>query len=275
MAACAILNIPTVIAFQLVTEELSLGTVQFKLYHWARGRNQKWIAISENNRELLIKFFRVSKRDIALIYNGPVFRRDDNLINEKTNSNREVRIEIGISDSDIIILTVGRMNRQKGYSYIIPAIPHILKKHPNACFVWVGEGEDLSKLKLFLKEYDIKDRVNFLGYRNDIPRLLMASDLFLFPSLYEGGSSIALTEAMAFGLPIVASDASGIPEVVEDNVHGVLFKKADSCSLLVALDWALEHPEKMKEMALNANMRVKEFSSETMTDKTLRLIELM
>jgi len=272
MVACALLKIPTVVAFQLVKEELSIGKRQDKLCHWARGRNQKWIAISENNRELLTKLFRVIKNDIDLIYNGPFFKRDDNIINKKTSILLEVRKEIGLSDGDIIVLTVGRLHRQKGYSYIIPAIPHILKNHPNARFVWVGEGEQRNELKLLLKEYAIDDRVIFLGYRNDIPRLLMASNLFLFPTLFEGGSSIALTEAMEFGLPIVASRASGIPEVIEDNKHGVLFTKADSCSLLAALNWALDHPEKMDEMAIKASMRVKDFSSEKMTNKTLVLI---
>jgi len=244
-----------------------------KLFDWARKRNQRWIAISENNRKLLTKIFFVDKNDIDLIYNGPVFKCDDNLLNERTNIIQEVRKKMRLSGSDTIILTVGRLSRQKGYSYIIPAIPHILKKHPNTCFVWVGEGEQRSELNLLLDEYDIADRVIFLGYRDDIPKLLISSNLFLFPTLFEGGSSIALAEAMLFGLPIVASSASGIPEIVENNVHGVLFKKADSCSLLAALDWALDHPEKMADMATNASKRVKEFSREKMTYNTLGLIE--
>jgi glycosyltransferase involved in cell wall biosynthesis len=80
---------------------------------------------------------------------------------------------------------------------------------------------------------------------------------------------------MEFGLPIVASRASGIPEVIEDRVHGVLFRKADSCSLLAAVNWALDHPEEMAQMAVNSNLRVKEFSCEKMTNETLGLLETL
>jgi len=275
IAACAILNIPTVIAFQLVTEELSITDGQFRLINWARKRNQQWIAISDNNRGLLGKIFHVSKDDIALVYNGPVFCMDDSLKNRKKDITKEVRRELGFPDSDIIMLTVGRLHRQKGYSYLIPAIPHILRKHPDTRFVWVGEGEQRSELELLLKEYGVDHRVTLLGYRKDVPRLILASQLFLFPTLFEGGSSIALLEAMSYGLPIVASNASGIPEVVEESVHGVLFRTADSCSLQTAIDWALDHPEKMARMAVNAGKRVDAFSSEIMTEKTLGLVEKM
>ena len=275
IAACALLNFPAVIAFQLVTDELSVTDGQFRLMNWARKRNQQWIAISDNNRELLSKIFHVSKDDIVLVYNGPVFGKDDNLKNKKQDIIKEVRKELEFSDSDIIVLTVGRLHRQKGYSYLIPAIPHILKKHPNTRFVWVGEGEQRSELESLLKEYGVDHRVTLLGYRKDVPRLILAASIFLFPTLFEGGSSIALLEAMSYGLPIVASNASGIPEVVEDNVHGVLFRKADSCSLQAAIDWSLDHPEKMEEMAVSAGKRVKEFSNEIMSDKTLGLVEKM
>lgn len=275
MTACALLKIPAIVVFQLVAEGVGVGCKQLSLYHWARKRNQQWISISENNRELLSELFHLPKNDIALVYNGPCFSSDNDLKNCKTTISRDVRNELGLSCSDSIILTVGRLHQQKGYAYIIPAIPHILKKHPAIRFVWVGEGEQRSELESLVKEYEVESNVLFLGYRTDIPRLLLASDLFLFPTLYEGGSSMALLEAMEYCLPIVASGASGIPEVIEDTVHGLLFRKADSCSLLMALHQALDHPAKMEEMAVNASMRAKEFSYEKMTDNTLGLLDAL
>lgn len=275
MIACALLKIPTVVVFQLVAECGGIGGKQLLLYHWARKRNQQWISISENNRELLSELFHLSKSDIALVYNGPYFSGDNDLKNSKTTISRDVRCELGLLRSDRIVLTVGRLHKQKGFAYIIPAIPHILKKYPDIRFVWVGEGEQRSELESLVKEYEVENNVLFLGYRNDIPRLLLASDLFLFPTLYEGGSSMALLEAMEYCLPIVASGASGIPEVIEDAVHGILFRKADSCSLLMALHQALDDPEKMAAMAANASIRVKEFSCKKMTDNTLRLLDTL
>jgi glycosyltransferase involved in cell wall biosynthesis len=170
-----------------------------------------------------------------------------------------------------IILTVGRLEQQKGYDYLIPAIPHIVREFEDVWFIWVGEGQERDNLIKQLKDYRIAERVRLLGQRSDVPRLMKSADLFIFPTRYEG-HPFSLLEAMAHGLPVVTSSASGIPEIVETGVHGVLFREGDSCDLLEALRWALKHPSQMHEMAGKAKDRVLEFSEDRMVEQTLQVL---
>jgi glycosyltransferase involved in cell wall biosynthesis len=104
-----------------------------------------------------------------------------------------------------------------------------------------------------------------------VPLLLKSADLFVFPTHFEGGQSFAIAEAMAYGLPIVTSNASGIPEVIRDRTDGLLFRSGDSCDLLETLRWALRHPEKMREMAESAKQRAQDFTEEKMISKYLEV----
>ena len=272
--ACGFLRIPTVVRFGLVPGFMPFGNWRLKAYAWARARNQKWLAISENNRQLVSEIFQIPESKVIRIYNGSkvMSASTDKDSEDRKKMRSQVRQEIGLSEAHRIALTVGRLDVQKGYSDIIPTIPHITKDFPELKFVWVGEGEQRSDLVNKLREYGVEDKVLFLGYRSDVPRFLEAADIFLFPTHYEGGQSFAIAEAMAHGLPIVSSDASGIPEVIEDKVHGLLFRTGDSCDLLETLRWALRHPDKMQEMAQNAQLRVQDFSEEKMLNQTLELL---
>ena len=107
-----------------------------------------------------------------------------------------------------------------------------------------------------------------LGHRSDLPRLLQAADLFLFPTRFEG-HPFALLEAMAYGLPIITTDVSSIPEVIEHQIHGLLYRAGDEDGLVHAVRWAVQHPDKMQAMAQQAHQRVQQFSEATMIEKTL------
>jgi glycosyltransferase involved in cell wall biosynthesis len=104
--------------------------------------------------------------------------------------------------------------------------------------------------------------------------LLKAADLFVFPTHYEG-HPLALLEAMTQGLPIVASDASSIPEIIQHGVQGLLFRTGDRDNLLATLRWALQHPDCLQEMAGNAQRRVQDFSVQRTIEQTLALFKRM
>jgi glycosyltransferase involved in cell wall biosynthesis len=270
--ACGMLRIPTVVLFHLIPHKFSFGSRTLKAYAWARSRNQKWVSVSENNRQFLCESFRILPNDVIRIYNG-VKRTSTQIESNKeeyTTLRDQVRQELGIPKIARLALTIGRLESQKGYSDLIPVVPHISKEFPDVRFVWVGEGKQRDELANRVREYSVEDKVLFLGHRSDVPRLLKAADLFVFPTHYEG-LSLALAEAMGHGLPIITSNASSIPEIVEDKVHGLLFRKGDSSDLLEALRWALRHPNKMQEMAQRAHLRIQEFSEERMIQETLDL----
>jgi glycosyltransferase involved in cell wall biosynthesis len=137
--------------------------------------------------------------------------------------------------------------------------------------VWAGDGPQRQSLESQIEHLNLERHVRILGYRTDIPRLVRASDLFVFPARFEGGCSAAIREAMAYGLPIVCSDAGGIPEVLENGIHALMFKVRDTERMLVQLQTALRRPAEMRSLAERARHRISEFSSKRMLDDYLAI----
>jgi glycosyltransferase involved in cell wall biosynthesis len=274
--ACGMLKIPTVIVFHLFPRRFFYSNARIKAYAWARSRNQKWIAISENNRKFICESFYLSPSEVSLIYNGTKIDSPwTNLSEDKINQLRQqIRQELGIPANSKILLTVARLARVKGYAELIEVVYPIIQEFPEVIFIWIGEGEMREYLEQKIQQYSIEGRVIILGYRADVPRFLKSADLFIFPTHLEG-LPFAIIETMAHNLPIVASDASSIPEIIENKVHGVLFPSGHKQALLESIRWALMHPEAMQEMAVRAQIRAGEFSEAKMIEQTLNLIENM
>ena len=274
LLACAVLNIPTAVIFHLTPQPLPLGPKRLKAYAWAKRRNQRWIAVSQYNRRIVCETFHLAPQDITVIYNGThtTHLTVQEHSEEKQLARCQIRRELGLAPEQYLILTVGRLSAQKGYDDIIPTVPHIVKERPLAKFLWVGEGESRDTLMAKVREYQVEDAVMFLGHRPDVPRLLHAADLFLFPTHYEG-LPFALLEAMAAGVPVIASDATSIPEIIEHGEHGLLFRAKDSCSLLETLRWAFHHPETMRDLSQKAILRTEHFTQKRMLDQTLHMLQ--
>lgn len=271
--ACGLLKVPTAVVFQLASCKFSFKNKRLKAYDWARARNQRWIAVSEYNKKIICESFQIDPSEITTIYNGTkVLPTIDNNNEDLATLRDRVRHEIKVPTNSILALTVGRLKKRKGYADLIPTIPHITQEFPEVKFVWIGEGEDKAGLVKKLKEHGVEDKVLFLGYRSDVPRLLKAADLFVFPTHFEG-LPFSLIEAMASNLPVIASDATSIPEIINNKVNGILFRTGDSCELLKALRWGLKYPEKMQKMAVNAKFEVEDFSEEKMVNETLKVLE--
>ena len=268
---CGLLKIPTAVVFHLIAFPASFNQNKLKAYHWAKARNQEWITVSDYNRKCLAQEFDLAPQEFRCIYNG--IKQD--FIKSDTNKSKlrsQIRQELGLLKTSQLILTVARLHPQKGHDYLIPIIPKIAAKFPSVQFVWVGDGEHQTYLKYLLREHKVETRVTFLGYRDDIPDLLSAADLFLFPS-YQEGLPFAILEAMLYGLPIVASDTGGIPEMITHKQSGLLFSTGDSQELQQQLDWALTHPNDMARMAEVAKVEVEKFSEAKMLEDTLAVLK--
>lgn len=269
--ACGLLKIPTLVVFQLIPAPISLSNIKQKLYTWARKRKQQWLGVSLNNCQFICESFKIPVEELHCIYNGAkqlTYNKPENITEFRT----QVRQELGLSATSKIALTVARLSYQKGHDYLIPTIPHLSQEFPELKFVWVGDGEKREFLVNLVKEYGVSDKVLFLGHRSDVPRLLQAADLFVFPTHYEG-QPFAILEAMCYSLPVIASATNGIPEVMENHVHGLLTRTGDSCDLLEAIRWALRNPDAMEAMAKKAQGRVQDFSEEKMIQETLNILK--
>jgi glycosyltransferase involved in cell wall biosynthesis len=274
--ACALLNYPTVLVFQLFREVCQFNGIRQAAYAWARSRQQKLVSVSQHNANLVTQSFQVPAQEIAIIHNGvDLPQLTQKVINTaKQVSKTKILNETGFPEDSFLAVTVGRLSTQKGYQYIIPAMPALIKKHPNLRFVWVGEGECRAEFEADLDRLGMRQYVYFAGYQAEVSAYLAAADLFLFPTVFEG-LPFALLEAMAFKRPIVASDASSLPEIITHQTHGLLIESGNIAQLEAQVTWAIEHPEAMQTMAHNAGDRVQEFTQERMVTQTLQLLETM
>ena len=124
------------------------------------------------------------------------------------------------------IVTVANLRAEKGHDTILAAAPAILERHPDATFTFAGDGPRRDALETFARALGVAERVRFLGECQDVAPVLAASDLFVLPSRSEAFPN-AVIEAMAAGLPVVASRVGGIPEVVRHGENGVLVPPDD------------------------------------------------
>jgi len=162
-----------------------------------------------------------------------------------------LRARLGGSETRPLVLTPARLDAQKGHPILLEAIAEL----PEALFLFAGEGPERGSLEARAAELGVSERVRFLGRREDIPQLLAACDVFALPSLYEG-SSLAVLEAMAAGIPIVSSAIGGTEELIEDGRSGLLVPPGDAKALAAALRRLLGEPGLREQLATRARERV-------------------
>jgi glycosyltransferase involved in cell wall biosynthesis len=185
----------------------------------ARRFTHHFHAISHAVARAAVRDLRISPDAITVIERG---RDPSRLIPPTREIRRAARKTLGIDEADDVLVSVGREEFQKGHSTVIEAMPAIIAARPRAALLIVGrQGAASSALRDVHRLLGLGPRVRFLGHRDDIPSILSAADVFVFPSLYEGLGGAAV-EAMAMRLPVVASDIEALREVVEDGASGVL-----------------------------------------------------
>jgi glycosyltransferase involved in cell wall biosynthesis len=175
-------------------------------------------------------------KNIKVVYHGIDYEKFS-IANTK-----DIRTELGLSQQDLIIGFVGRLSVQKGVKYMLDAFKLVAEKFKNVHLVIVGTGELEEMVKESATELNLEDRIHLLGFRKDIPDLMRTFDIFLLPSLWEG-FGIVLIEAMAAGKPVVATNTSSIPEIVEDGRSGILVPPENAEAISDALKKIISEPE--------------------------------
>lgn len=196
----------------------------------------------------------------TIIHNGIDLSKFDNVL-------PILRKELGL-DSDIpVIGMVARLVPEKGYEYAINAFYQVLKVYSSARLVIVGDGPLKRHLKNICVKLGIKDKIFFLGYRRQVENIVADFDVFILPSISEG-LGLALLEAMALRKPVVASEVGGIPEVVKNNVNGLLVPPGNDRYLADRIIEVLSNNVMSKAMGIEAQKTVSErFSSQNMIKK--------
>ncbi|MGB9931517.1 glycosyltransferase family 4 protein [Haloarcula amylolytica] len=167
------------------------------------------------------------------------------------------------------VAMIGRLADGKGFDVLLDAVADI-RQEASICIV--GDGPLSDKLKNEIETRGLADRVSLTGYREDVPRVLAASDVLVLPSFREGTPRV-ITEAMAAGLPVVATDIAGIPEQVEHGESGYLIPPGDAAALADRLNELLADPRLRERFGQRGSERASQLSVKAMVDTTTDLYE--
>ncbi|MDB4984644.1 MAG: glycosyl transferase group 1 [Patescibacteria group bacterium] len=150
-----------------------------------------------------------------------------------------VRKSLAISNETTLIVSVGSLTEQKGYPYLIDAMSHVVKKHPDIVLVIIGEGKDRESLEKKIKSDNLENTVKLLGVKQNVTDYYNAADLFVLASLWEGFSNV-IVEAMACALPVIATDVGGAREALTDGVSGIIIEPKNAQVLAQKIGEMLE-----------------------------------
>jgi glycosyltransferase involved in cell wall biosynthesis len=149
------------------------------------------------------------------------------------------------------IISVGRLCPFKGFDTLIISFSRLLKTHPDLTLTIYGEGRERKNLETLITSLALQDKIHLPGTTDNIQEALLNADLFIFPSRYEGFPN-ALCEAMAVGLPVIASNCSGVLDIVRDGIDGRLFPIGDTEALTKITLELLDDPVQCKQLGQRA-----------------------
>ena len=165
------------------------------------------------------------------------------------------RRKLGLPAGLPIIGTVGLLREQKGHLYLLEAVHHLLRTRPNLLVLIAGEGEMRPKLEHEIRSRGLMGAVRLLGFRDDVPTILSALDVFVLSSTFEG-MCLAVAEALAVGVPVVATDVGGVSQSVVHRETGLLVPPRRSEELAVAVGELLDDREGAQRLGEAGRARV-------------------
>ena len=183
------------------------------------------------------------------------------------------REENGLGSDTVVFTCVGRLEPQKNPLLLLQAFAEL--KDPRAHLVLSGEGSLRERLQAYAQAHKLCDRVHLIGKQNNVPSVLAASDIFVLASNWEG-NPLAVMEAMAAGLPVIATRVGGVPELVQSGDQGLLVQAGDRMEFAAAMSSLLYDAETRQAMGRAAQRRaVREFKVERMVESYANLYHEM
>lgn len=221
---------------------------------------KKIIAISEFVKRNIIEHYNVDESDIEVIYNGVDLERfhPDN----RKKYRDEIRMLYSISSDDFVVLFVGSGFERKGVKYLLKAAE--LVSEPITVLV-VGKGSEKE-----MKKYIKRQRVIFCGPQREIHKYYAASDIFIFPTIYEPFGNVHL-EALASGLPVITTKLSGASEIIKDGIQGFIVDKPEDIEIIAQKIRFLMDKNENRKMGLEARKLAENFSFEVHIKRTMNL----
>ena len=202
------------------------------------------IACSESAGRFQIEVLKVSPKRVITIHNCTDIQR---FASQAASS--AARKELGIGEDDLVLGSVGRLERLKGHSLLLEVTADLIERFPTLKLVIIGDGTEREILEKKRSDLGLADHVILAGLRDDVEKLLPGLDVYVQPTIGREGLPLTVVEAMAAKLPVVASDIGGTREAVIHNQTGILVPPGDKDSLTRALSQILKDREMRCQMS--------------------------
>lgn len=254
------------VPLRVLTRRVDFPLNENPVSRWKYQKNiDAFIAVSTGVRDVLVEG-GIDRKRIYIVPDGIDFTPY-----EENKEKGVLRRELNFSSTDYVVGIVAHLADHKGHKYLIEAVRLLKEKLPEVRLIIVGEGPLKLELTRQVRDFHLEDVVFFLGFREDIPRILASLDLFVLSSHMEGlGSS--LLEAMASRLPVVATRVGGIPDVVIPQETGLLVPPKNPAALAEAILEMYRHRDKAREMGQRGYEVVhQKFSAEAMAAKVIEV----
>jgi glycosyltransferase involved in cell wall biosynthesis len=268
VASCC-LNIPIIVSIHQYKTNKKSFSKNYGIYFLRKTKNfilkilslipfylcKRVIAVSVFVKESLINA-GYKGRAINVVYNG--INTD---IYKPKKKNVSLRNELNLTQKHIIVTSIGRLNKTKGFIEIIQAAKQIKDKAPLVRFVFVGDGEEKKEYINLANKLNVSDIIFLLGFRNDTFSILQNSDIFLMPTYHPEGFSIVLLEALASGTTVLATTIGGNNEVLNNPNTGFVIEAKNPDNITQSLLKVIKNPDLMKSLSENGRKIVdKKFS---------------
>lgn len=222
------------------------GSLRSFLDRWLIGRAaDAFIAVSQEDRRKMINVFGIPSDKVRLVMNGIVPLQPPR---------SDLRAELGIPPDAEVVGTLAVLRREKALEILIDAAKLLALTFPRLKVLIAGTGPEEKQLRALVRARDLEDTVVMLGFRSHVADVLAALDVAAFTSDREG-SPLAVMESMAAGKPVVATRVGGVPELIEDGVHGLLVPPRDPGALADAVTLLLRDPSLRAELGRRGRER--------------------
>ena len=205
------------------------------------------IFVTGASKEELIRYAHVPEKKVRFIKGSINFDRLKNILRE----DNPIITEFGLSDSFPIVLSVGRMDPEKGHSYSIKAVKELVSRFPNIKFIALGDGSELENLLRLVESLGLEKYCILPGFRNDVENFHSLSHIYLRTSIYEGVNMASLL-AMAYGKPVIGFDTHVGNEILRSGKNGLLVPCKDVAKLAEAISMLADNKELRDDFGRNA-----------------------
>ena len=249
------------VSFSLQRNPLARVKYRFRIDHV--------IAVSDGVRWVLIAEGLAPER-VTVIHSGIDLKP---FVEVGPSAGQAFRRAAGVADGEPLVGCVGALVDHKGHRHLLDALASLSATRPGLRLALVGEGERLDHLRRQAQSLGIAEHVVFAGFRRDMPEVVRAFDLLVLPSVSGEGSPAVVKEAMASGVPVVATELDGVREIVEDGREALLVPPGEPAPLAQAMDRLLSDAPLRRRLVEAAAKKVEEYSAERMVERTVEVYE--